>query len=78
MVGGRQGHAPCKIFSLQQILFMFQYNFLKVVRPSQHCVESGRPQPLDMLPDLKQWSLSISQCLSVVLGVVSAIDVLNC
>ena len=32
----KQGHALCKIFLLQQIIFLCQLNFLKIIRLSQH------------------------------------------
>ena len=35
VVGGWQGHAPCKILSLQQSLFMCQRNYIDTIRLSQ-------------------------------------------
>ena len=35
VVGGRQGHAPCKILLLQQSLFLCQLNFMEIIRLSQ-------------------------------------------
>ena len=32
--GGKQGHALCKIFLLQQILFLCQLNFIEITRLS--------------------------------------------
>ena len=34
VVGGKQGHAPCKILLLQQSLFLCQLNFLEITRLS--------------------------------------------
>ena len=34
VVGGKQGHAPCKILSLQQSLFLCQLNFMEIIRLS--------------------------------------------
>ena len=36
MARGNQGHAPCKIFMLQQILFQCQFMFLNIIRLFQH------------------------------------------
>ena len=44
VVGGKQGHAPSKTFSLQQILFLCQLNFIEVTRLSQRWGKSGHPQ----------------------------------
>ena len=35
VVGGKQGHAPCKIFLFQQFLFLCQSNLFKIMRLSQ-------------------------------------------
>ena len=35
LVGGRQGHTPCEILSLQQSLFLCHSNFMEVIRLSQ-------------------------------------------
>ena len=32
VVGGKQGHATCKIFALQQSLFLCQLNFMEIIR----------------------------------------------
>ena len=32
VVGGKQGHAPCKVFSLQQTLFLCQSYFIEITR----------------------------------------------
>ena len=34
VVGGKQGHVPCKIHSLQQSLFLCQLNFIEINRLS--------------------------------------------
>ena len=48
---GKQGHAPCNIFLLQQVLFWCQFKLLKI--KSFHGVEviSGGLQLLGILPD---------------------------
>ena len=33
--GGKQGHAPCRIFSLQQSVIWCQLNFMEIIRLSQ-------------------------------------------
>ena len=35
MVGGKQGHASCKILLFQQSLFLCQLNFMEIIRQSQ-------------------------------------------
>ena len=35
VVLGKQGHAPCKILSLKQSLFICQLNFMEIIRMSQ-------------------------------------------
>ena len=35
-VGVKQGHGPCKIFLLQQRLFLCQLNFFKILRLSHY------------------------------------------
>ena len=35
MVGGKQGHVPCKILLLQQNLFLSQLCFMEFIRLSQ-------------------------------------------
>ena len=32
VVGGKQGHAPCKVFPLQQSLFLSQSNLMEIIR----------------------------------------------
>ena len=32
LVGGKQGHAPCKIILLQQSLFLYHLNFMEIIR----------------------------------------------
>ena len=41
-LGGKQGHAPCKILSLQQSLFLCQLNLMET-KDSQRRGESGHP-----------------------------------
>ena len=55
VVGGMQGHAPCKILSLQQILFLCQLIFVKIIRLLQCSGESVHPQLLEILSHLNQW-----------------------
>ena len=35
VAGGKQGHAPCKMLLLQQILFLCHSNFIEITRLSQ-------------------------------------------
>ena len=35
VIGGKQRHAPCKIPSLQQSLFLGKLNFMEIIRLSQ-------------------------------------------
>ena len=41
VVEGRQGHAPCNILFLQEVLFFCQTNFMEIIRLSQSCWKSG-------------------------------------
>ena len=34
VVGGKQSHAPCKILSLKQNVFLCQLNFMEIIRQS--------------------------------------------
>ena len=56
MVGGKQGHAPCRIFLLQQNLFLCQFKLVKM-KSFHSRGESGHPPVLRILPDLEQWCL---------------------
>ena len=44
VVGGKQGHALCKIPKLQQILYLRHLNFTVIIRLSQSLGEPGHPQ----------------------------------
>ena len=41
VVGGKQGHAPCKILLVQQILFSCQLNLMEIIKLSESWGESG-------------------------------------
>ena len=43
VVWGEYGHAPCKISSLQQILFLCQLNFMEIIRLPQSRGRPGHP-----------------------------------
>ena len=44
MVGGKQGHTPYKIPSLQRSLFLCQLNAMEIIRLSSSWGESDKPQ----------------------------------
>ena len=53
-VGGKQGHAPCKILRLPQFLFLCQSIFMNIIRLSQILKQLWPHTVLRMLLDLKQ------------------------
>ena len=56
---GKQGHAPCRILSLHQCLFFLLVKFHGDCRTVTKMVKMWPPSVLWILPNLKQWCLSV-------------------
>ena len=63
VVGGKQGHALCKILSLQQILFLVSFEFHRDHKTVIKFKWIWPPSVLMILLDLKQWCLSANKML---------------
>ena len=51
VVGGKQGHAPCRILLLQQSLFLCQSNLMEIMILLQRLSKICSPSVLGILPD---------------------------
>ena len=58
MVLGKQEHVPFEILLLQQMSFLCQLDFMKVMRVLENFGKSGYLRFCWISPDLKQWCLS--------------------
>ena len=71
LVGGMQGHAPCKILLLQQSLLLCQLNFMEIIRPITmlRCIS-----PLSVFLNFTEFRKSgVTACLVVVLGIATCL-----
>ena len=59
VVLGKHGHAPCKMLLLQQSLFLCRLNFMEITITVINFGRIWPPSVLGIIPDYRQWCLSI-------------------
>ena len=59
MVGGKHGHTSCKIPSVQKIMFIYQLNFMEIIRLNQSGGKSEHLQFFGIIPNSKQVSICL-------------------
>ena len=58
-LGLSKGMLPLRYFHSNKASFPYQSNFVEIIRLSQRCGKIWPPSVLGILPDLKQWCLSV-------------------